>query len=266
MKQSAFTSEYDSALMPALVGDPMLNAPLDAVIDALPPAHRFEQSLLNLLREAVYSYYFAKHASPALASISSEQHGSLKAAIDVVRTSLVKQAVIGIATTIDLTTGRTMSLPDALRALTTDLKKRLSQTPDDETRAAAELVQHIRAGTNADTVLSLKYVRHLRNKWASHSSLDRTVDNWADADAEINFVLLEDALVRMVNAFQDLGTLVSMSQDLRDIEAQGRTGELLPDGTAEFRATISWSGAAAIALVAREEAKKSATALAGRLA
>lgn len=212
----------------------------------------------------MYSYYFAKQASPALASISADQHGSLKAAIDLVRTSLVKQAVIGIATTIDLTTGRTMSLPDALNALTTDLENRRSQTPDDETRAAAELVQHIRATTNADTVLSLKYVRHL--KWASHSSLDRTVDNWADADAEVNFVLLEDALVRMVNAFQDLGTLVPMSQDLRDIEAQGRTAELLPDGTAVFRATISWSGAAAIALVIREEAKKSAIALADRLA
>jgi len=81
----------------------------------------------------------------------------------------------------------------------------------------------------------------------THSSLDRSVDNWADADAAVNLVLLEDALVRMVNAFQDLGTLVPMRQDLQDIEAQGQTAEPQPDGTAIFRMTISWSGVNAMA-------------------
>ena len=97
-------------------------------------------------------------------------------------------------------------------------------------------------------------------QWTAASTIGPMLTRWSTSSS------LEDALVRMVNAFQDLGTLVPMSQDLRDIEAHGRTAEPQPDGTAAFRMTISWSGAAAMALVVREEARKSAITLAERLA
>lgn len=265
MKLSDFASEYDLAGVPAISGSPMTNALLDAQVGAIAPESRVELALANMLGGAVYLYYFAKRAHPRLVTMATER-GLLSSAIEVVDTSLVKQAVIGISSTIDLTTGRTSSLPHALDALEAELATRMTNTVDPETQAAVELIQHIRAATNAETVTSLKYVRHLRNKWAGHSSLDRSVDSWAEANTTLHFALLEDALARMVNAFQDLGTLAPMSRELRDIEARGHAGEVRADGTEVVRMTISWSGATPMALAMREVAQKAADAFLDRLA
>ncbi|NRD62999.1 hypothetical protein HRD49_14715 [Corallococcus exiguus] len=265
MKFSDFTSEYDLADLPTISGPPLTNADLDSLVGAISPESRVDQALANMLWGAVYLYYFAKRAHPRLAVMAAER-SVLRSAIRVVDTSLVKQAVIGIASTIDLTTGRTSSLPHALDALEAELNIRLSKAFDTETAAAVELIQHIRGETNADTVLSLKYVRYFRNKWAGHSSLDRSVDSWAGADTTLNFSLLEDALVRMVNAFQNLGTLAPMSRELRDIEARGHAAEVQSDGTQRVRMAISWNGAAAMALVMREAAQKAAEAFLDQLA
>lgn len=259
MKLSDFASEFDPADLPTVVGDPMLNDPLKAGVDALGPAHRVEQSLLNLLGEAVYTYYFAKQACPELGVLALTQQGHLRSGTEMVTKSLLRSAVIGIATTIDLT-GRAMSIPHALDALDNDLRRRIAQSPDEEAEAALDLISHIRSTTNADTVLSLKYVRHLRNKWASHASLDRSVDAWAGADTHVDFRLLEDALARMVNAFQNLATLVPMSSDLADIEQQANPPEVQPDGTTVIRMTFGWSGANSGAVAMRYLAKKAATA------
>ena len=61
--------------------------------------------------------------------------------------------------------------------------------------------------------------------------MDRTVDGWAGADRSVDFRIIEDALARMVNAFQDLSVLVPMSKDLMDIEAQVTAPRKQPDGT-----------------------------------
>lgn len=265
MKLSDFTSEYDLADLPTISDTPLTNPQLDSLVGAIAPESRVDQALVNMLSGAVYLYYFAKRAHPRLAVMAAER-GVLGPAIWVVDTSLVKQAVIGIASTIDLTTGRTSSLPHALDALEAELNTRLSKAFDTETEAAVELIQHIRGATNADTVLSLKYVRYLRNKWAGHSSLDRSVDSWAGADTTLHFPLLEDALVRMVNAFQNLGTLTPMSRELQDIEARGQAAEVQSDGTQRVRVPISWDGAAAMALVMREAAQKAADAFLDQLA
>ncbi|MDY7233353.1 hypothetical protein [Hyalangium rubrum] len=265
MKMSDFTSEYDLADIPAISDNPLTKADLNSLVGAIAPESRVEQALGNMLIDAVYLYYFAKRAHPRLAAMAAER-GVLGHAIEVVDTSLVKQAVIGIASTIDLATGRTRSLPHALDALEAELNTRLSKAFDTETEAAVELIKHIRRETNADTVLSLKYVRHLRNKWAGHSSLDRSVDSWAGADTALRFPLLEDALVRMVNAFQNLGTLTALSRELRDIEARGQAAEVQSDGTQRVRMPISWAGADAMALVMREAAQKAADAFLDQLA
>jgi hypothetical protein len=176
------------------------------------------------------------------------------------RNSLLKGAVIGVAATIDVTSGRTRSLPDALNALETDLHNRKSQQPDDEIIAALELLAYIRRQTNANEVGSLKYVRHLRNKWAGHSSLDLTVDGWAGADRGVDFSIIEDALARMVNAFQDLSELVPMSKDLMDIEAQVTPPREQPDGTVVVEMKAAWSGANSLAQATRYSAQQAADA------
>ncbi|MEU4607553.1 hypothetical protein AB0F43_31595 [Kribbella sp. NPDC023972] len=259
MKLSDFASEFDPAELPTIVGDPMINEPLKAGVEALGTAHRVERSLLNLLTDAVYTYYFAKQACPALEALAETQEGHLRRGSETVTQSLLRSAVIGVATTIDLT-GRTASIPHALDALGEDLKRKIAQNPDDEAEAALSLLDHIRSTTNADTVLSLKYVRHLRNKWASHASLDRSVDPWAGADTHVNLPLLEDALARMVNAFQDLAILVPMSTDLKDIEQQGNPRQIQADGTVQIEMKLGWVGANALSQAMREQAKKAALA------
>lgn len=101
---------------------------------------------------------------------------------------------------------------------------------------------------------SLKYVRHLGNKWAAHASLDRTVDGWAGADKSVDFRIVEDALARMVNAFQDLSVLMPMSKDLMDIEARANSPQEQPDGTVVVEMKVAWSGANALAQATRSSA------------
>lgn len=231
MKLSDFASEFDPSDLPTVLGAPMENASVATQLAAKGAAFRVQESLMNLLVDAVYSFYFAKRACPALDAFATGQADHLAMGVREVRNSLLKGAVIGVATTIDVTSGRTRSLPDALNALETDVNNRKAQQPDDEIDAALDLLTYIRQQTNANEVRSLKYVRHLRNKWAGHSSLDRTVDGWAGADKSVDFRIVEDALARMVNAFQGLSVLVPMSKDLMDIEAQANSPKEQPDGT-----------------------------------
>lgn len=260
MKLSDFASEFDPSDLPALVGAPMENASVATQLAARGTSFRVQESLMNLLVNAVYSFYFAKRACPVLDALATRRDGHLAMGVREVRNSLLKGAVIGVATTIDVTSGRTRSLPDALNALEIDLHNRKAQHPDDEIDAALDLLSYIRQQTNANEVRSLKYVRHLRNKWAGHSSLDRTVDGWASADRVVDFRIVEDALARMVNAFQDLSALVPMSKDLMDIEAQASSLNEHPDGGVPIQIKVAWSGANALALAMRYSAQQAADA------
>lgn len=261
MKLSDFASEYDPSELPIIHGTPMENAHVAALIAGKGTAFRVEESLMNLLIGAVYSFYFAKRMCPALDAFGTKQAGPLRQGVREVQESLLKTAVLRVATTIDASRGQTRSLPHALDALKADLINRKTRQPDDEIDATLDLLNHIRRQADAEKVSSLKYVRHLRNKWAGHSSLDQTVDQWAGADKSVDFRLIEDALARMVNAFQDLSLLVPMSQDLMDIEAQGNLPQVLPDGTEKIEMKIAWSGANALAQVARQSAQQGADAL-----
>jgi hypothetical protein len=265
MKQSDFASEFELSDFPTILGAPMENASLARQLAAKGAAFRVQESLMNLLVDAVHSFYFAKRACPALDAFATGQAGLLAMSVRKVSDSLLKSAVIGVGTTIDVTSGRTRSLPDALNALETDLNNRKAQQPDDEIDAALDLLTYIRRQTNANEVGSLKYVRHLRNKWAGHSSLDRMVDGWAGADKSVDFRIVEDALARMVNAFQDLSVLVPMSKDLMDIEAQANSPQERPDGTVVVEMKVAWSGANALAEAMRYSAQQAADAFIWRL-
>jgi hypothetical protein len=253
MKLSAFTSEYEPGDLPIITGAPMEKGPLNENVAGFSAGDWAQESIANLCGSAVFSYYFAKRVRVGLEAITP-QLGPLRIAYEGIRVSLVKAAVIDIATTIDMT-GRTKSLPHLLDAVTRDLQE---EPQDEETVAAIQLVHDIRALTNADTVVSLRYARHLRNKWAGHASLDRGYDSWADADTTVSFPLLEDALVRMVNAYTELGTLSEMSSALRAIADAARHETVLPDGTVQIQMTLGWSGIANIATVTRHIAQDAA--------
>lgn len=260
MKLSDFAPEFEPSELPTIHGAPMKNAQVAALIAAKGTAFRVEESLINLLVGAVYSFYFAKRACPALDEYATKQSGPLKRGVGEVRNSLLKTAVVGVATTIDVTSGQTRSLPHALDALKEDLNQRKAQRSDPEIDAALDLLHHIRKQTDANKVNSLKYVRHVRNKWAGHSSLDRTVDAFAGADNSVDLRIVEDALARMVNAFQDLSVLVPMSKDLMDVQTQGNLPKVQSDGTVKIEIKVAWSGANALAQVMRHSAQRAADA------
>lgn len=253
MELGSFTSEYDPGDLPRITNLPMEKGPLNQKVAELPAGDWAQQSIANLCGSAVFSYYFAKRVRVGLKAMTP-QRGPLRIAYEGIRTSLVKTAVIDIATTIDMT-GRTKSLPHLLDAVTRDLQ---GGSQDEETVAAIKLVHDIRALTNANEVVSLKYTRHLRNKWAGHASLDRAYDSWADADRTVSLPLLEDALVRMVNAYTELGALSEMSSALRAIADAARHETTLPDGSVQMQMTLGWSGITNIATTTRYIAQDAA--------
>jgi hypothetical protein len=266
MKLPPFASEFDPSELPAIAegSRPLENARLDEAAEALPSEERIKEALA-LIQAAVYHYYFAKGLDGKLGELRRAARGPLASALDVMRTAVVKHAVIAIAMTIDETTGRTRSLPHALKALERRLEASPADPSDGETDATIQLIRHILTTTNPDKVKSLLYVRHIRNKWAGHASWDLSVDTWPTGDKMLNYPLLEDGLVRMVNAFDEFSRLVQMSPYLQTLQEASRPRIVNPDGTETSRMTISWDAAVPLAEVMRRNAQESARHLLDRL-
>lgn len=261
-----FVSEFDSSAMPVIPEDskPMQNIPLDQAAQALPPDKRIEEAQALIL-DAVYRYYFAKELDAELGQMSRSVKGPLSLALNSMQTAVIRDAVIAIATTIDEATGRTRSLIHTLRVLQRNLENAPADSSDPETQTTVELINHIMDITNPDKVKSLLYVRHIRNKWAGHASWDLSVDTWPTGDTTLNYPLLEDGLVHMVNAFDEFGALVQMSPYLQALEEASHCRTVNPDGTETFRITISWDAAGALAHAMRDAGKTGARKLLDQL-
>lgn len=229
---------------------------LETHVAAIGPGERLEQAMTTMLRDCVYQFYFAKHVCLALATQPECQSNDLSRATSWLKVSLLKQAVIGIGATVDLTFSRTSSYWHAVGAVQSALANATSLTPS--AQATVDLLQDLRGTTNPDVIQSFAYVRHMRNKWAGHASLDLQFDPWADANKHVHWGLLEDAVVRMVNAFQDLGTLASMSPELSNVEKAWHTQGLEPDAV---RMTLGWQGSVSLAEAMRFMARREAGAL-----
>jgi hypothetical protein len=65
----------------------MENASVATQIAAKGAAFRVQESLMNLLVDAVYSFYFAKRACPALDAFATGQAGHLEMGVREVRNS-----------------------------------------------------------------------------------------------------------------------------------------------------------------------------------
>lgn len=265
MKIAKFVSEFAPSDLPVIAkaSKPMEKTPLNAAVASLPAEERIEEAYA-LITNAVFRFYFAKELDTKLGSISESHHGPLSLALRKTGESVVETAVIAIAKTIDESTGRTRSLPLSLRALRRSVEDSSAGPIDSETEATAQLIDHILDETNPDVVKSLMYVRHIRNKWAGHASWDLRTDTWPTGDGVLNFPLLEDGLVRMVNAFDEFGTLIGMSPYLQTLEDASRQITRNTDGTTTIRTTISWRAAVPMAKVMRGAGQDSANQLLDR--
>lgn len=266
MTMPAFVSEFDPLDLPFIAKDskPLQNTPLDAAMLALPAEERIEEAYALIL-DAVYSYYFAKELNAKLDQLILSKSGPLSSGLRKMRESVIKSAVIAIAKTIDETTGRTRSLTHSLRALKGSVEDTSAASSDGESEATIQLIDHILSRTNPDNVISLLYVRHIRNKWAGHASWDLRVDTWPTGDKALNFPLIEDGLVRIVNAFDEFGVLLTMSPYLETLENAARRVTDNSDGTVTSRVAISWSAAVPLAHTMRGAGQDSARQLLDQL-
>jgi hypothetical protein len=243
-----FESEFDANMLPVVDGKPLGNADLLSGLQAMPLGARVDLAREALIIQAVRSYYFAKAFREEVRALEGSAVDPLWTVLGI---DLMKLAVINIAAVND-GLERTKSLPNTIAAISAILAG--AQKPD--ARAAAELLGDIKRATNADTTLSLMYVRHMRNKWAGHASFDRYVDGWADAETSLSLPLVEDALARLVNAYQDVSEISAMSEDVRQA-IQPDEQEVDADATS-IPMSFDWSASVAMAGMVRDVAKHAA--------
>lgn len=265
MKISPFTSQFSDDALPVITGLPKSKAYLSSAAEAIPREEREQESIANFLGEAVYSYYFMKRVYPALKALQEHNTGPTSYAMQHLSKQLVKQAVVGIASCVD-SIENTKSFFATIKRMRTELEteEEDSHLEKESLDELLKLVQFMMDPDRQDRDDSLRYVKHLRNKWAAHASWDRDFDDWADADTTVSFPLMEDALVQVVNAAQALGQLKEASDTLQESEDAWRTTEN-PDGTTTIKMALSLSGIGNLASVFRFNAQRDAVAFVAEL-
>jgi hypothetical protein len=165
--------------------------------------------------QAVQSFYLAKRSGQYFSDLP-ENDDRVGQAIEHINSRLMRMAVLDIAAlndgglaANDPENSRTASLPTT--------HQRMKRYLTDANASAADLVRldKLRTDINVDRYAPLKYVRHLRNKWAGHPSLDRRFDDWASADKTLSIAAVEAALVRLVNNAHDTALFVSSVSSLQ---------------------------------------------------
>ena len=207
--------------------------------------------------QAVQSFYLAKRSRQYFSDLP-EDDDRVGQAIEHINNRLMRMAVLDIAALNDGGLGgkdpentRTASLPTAHRRM----KRHLTAA----NASAAELDQlgKLQADINCNHYMPLKYVRHLRNKWAGHPSLDRRFDAWADADKILSIAVVEAALTRLVNNAHDTAGFVSSAPALQDFRQPPAVAN--PDGS--WPMEVNLSTVTVFAELMRESADKEVRAL-----
>ncbi|MBF4566586.1 hypothetical protein [Plantibacter sp. VKM Ac-2876] len=166
--------------------------------------------------QAVQSFYLAKRSMHYFSDLL-EADDRVGMAIGNINKRLLRLAVLDIAglndgglATKDPGDSRTASLPAVHR--------RMMGRLTDAKASAAEVASllALQADINPGRHAPLLYVRHLRNKWAGHPSLDRRFDAWASADKELSLAAVEAALARLVNNTHDTAEFASSVPALQD--------------------------------------------------
>lgn len=262
MRLPNFQSEFAPHEDPDLTGARETNKKLDAEVAKVPEHERVEISQQNLILDVVKDFYFAKYFFLKTNTRNYEGDDRLRGTFGYLSEQLLKQAVISVATAIDLTTGksedgkkppgRTASLPHLLERI-----KKTLEDLDTDASAELDLVEHIRKSVDPQKHLTLEYVQYMRNKWAGHASMDRRFDKWVQAKDSPSIPALEAALVRIVNAYEDFSDLVEMSDTLTEKTTKPKQVPTInADGHKTWTMTVNWSSIRTWAPVQRESAQK----------
>ncbi|PTT69230.1 hypothetical protein [Arthrobacter sp. HMWF013] len=213
--------------------EPLDDEQLKAKLDALPPGVRIENAIAQL-GHAAYSVSFAKVAAPRLRDASDRVgHNPVGAGLDHLVVSVLQKAVVDTASLFDQTGAGSNSLYRALDVVRTQLK---DSPPSPERDAAIDLVNEIQDVGIQNKTPELKYVRHMRNKWAAHSSMDISVDPWGPGKS-VDFGMLELAIRQMQHHFIELVILIQQVPALEGMEREGRR---IDEKT--VRMGIDWDG------------------------
>jgi hypothetical protein len=258
MKLPPFESEFGASALPQITGQPLSHSRLDTAVGSMPPSRRVEGSQQTLVVDAVHSFYLAKAVRSVVGSFTGHTNKVAPAALQAIGDYLMRLAVITVAAVNDAGgNSRTKSLPHTVDALS-----RALEGANGDVSADQQGLADIRASVDHGTIPSLGYVYFVRNKWAGHASLDREFDNWADADSVLSIPLVEDALVRLVNAHQALADLIDGSQVVKPLAEASQlphsNGSAIP-----FR--VAWDAVIPLALLARESGRRQADALLDQL-
>ncbi|MGO4689474.1 hypothetical protein [Glaciibacter sp. 2TAF33] len=244
----------------------MVNTELDRRATQADLWVRAERAQQIAVLEAVHGFYLAKRFSTELAGFTGWTNEVVADAVEAVRAKLWRLAVIDIAMVNDQNQlPRAASLPGVLRSM----KDTLEASPDSSATQDLAQLERIRTAINADTETPLMYVRHVRNKWAGHPSMDLRFDSWAGADKHLSIPLLEEALAVLVRAHQETADLAARSTVLSPLFAAPvpkSTVASTPEGTIEqFPATVAWGKVTVFAELMRESASRDASSLLDQL-
>lgn len=268
MKIAPFESEFAPEHLPTVTGNPLPNAQLDHHGAQTAHWNRAERAQQIAVANAVHGFYLAKRFSEQLERFDSWTKTAAKRAAEGIEAKLWRLAVIDVAMVNDTNQlARAASLPGVLA----NMKVALDGNPDPVLDPDRVALQALRDATNTDTILPLKYVRYIRNKWAGHPSMDRDFDNWANADAELSVPLVEEALAILVRAHQDAADLAERCPVLRPLFAvpsPEREVRTHPDVTVRrvVPMKVAWSNVTVFAGLLRDGARQDAEGLFEQLA
>ncbi len=259
MTKENFLSEFDSSNLPNLTGSPLQNSVLDAQAMAANKWERVEKSQQIAVINAVRGFYFAKYLHLESQNFSNWTNHVAESAISEIVRRLWRISIIDVAMINDQNQiTRAASLPGVLKAL----KESLCNSNDSLATSEYNSLNEISESINADLVPSLKYVRHLRNKWAGHPSMDLQFDSWAGADEKLNIRLVEDALAILIRAHQSCAEIIQESNTLRPLFTTPPPAQGADDS---IPMTVHWLSVSSLAESMRQSVKLSAEALMDQL-
>lgn len=252
MKLSPFESEYADSVLPTFEGAPATHAAVRTSADAETPWTQMSALLGTTVIQAVQSFYLAKRSRQYFSDLP-ENDDRVGRAIGDINSRLMRMAVLDIAALNDgglagndPESSRTASLP------TTHQRMKRHLTEANASTAQLDRLRELQTDINSDHYVPLKYVRHLRNKWAGHPSLDRRFDAWASADKTLSIATVEAALARLVNNAHETALFVSSAPALQGFR-QPPVAEN-PDGSIPIG--VDLSNVIVLAEIMRESADK----------
>ena len=191
----------------------------------------------NTVIQAVETFYLAKRSRQYFIDLP-DNDDRVGQAIEHINIRLMRLAVLDIAALNDgglagndPQNTRVASLPTAHRRMKQHL------TAANASDAELNELSQLQTDINCDHYTPLKYVRHLRNKWAGHPSLDRQFDAWANADKELSIATVEAALARLVNNAHATASFASSSPALQDFRQPPAVTN--PDGSIPMPVNLS---------------------------